>query len=457
MKDKINSIVTKQHEYFNNGNTLSYEFRLGMLKRLKNIIKKYEKDIHDALNMDLGKHEFESYATEISIVYSELNHAIGKLKKWMRPKKVRSPIVSFGAVSRIYNQPYGVVLVMSPWNYPFMLSMAPVVAAIAAGNCVTIKPSSYSVHTSALLEKMIFEAFDHEYISVFQGNREINRLLLDQKFDYIFFTGGATVGRIVLEAAAKNLTPVTLELGGKSPCIVDKETDLAKTAARIVWGKAINSGQSCIAPDYLIVHEDIKDDLVLEMKKAKNRFFGEKAIHSEDYGKIIREKAFDGLVNLLDGHDILEGGHHSRDNLKLDLTLVDNPPLDSPLMQKEIFGPILPVLTFRNLQDIYDIINKSDKPLALYLFTNSKKLISEIVRNVRFGGGCINDTMMHIANGNMPFGGIGESGMGGYHGRNGFDTFTHKKSVLKQNFIFDLPFRYAPYRRKVNLLRLLIK
>ena len=412
LKEKIKETVDKQHQFFLTGETLPYNYRIENLKKLKAIVKKYEAEVCDALKKDLGKHEFEAYSTEISVIYTEINHAVKHLKKWMKTKRVKTPVVSFGAVSKIYKQPLGVVLVMSPWNYPFHLSLAPVVAAIAAGNCITIKPSSYSPNTSALVQKMMEEAFDDKYISVFQGNREINQILLEQKFDHIFFTGSVKVGKIVMEAASHKLTPVTLELGGKSPCVVNNDVDIKKTAARIVWGKTVNSGQTCVAPDYVLVHKDVKDELVAEIKKAKKEHFGDDMIASDDFGKIIRPQAFEGLVKLLENQNILEGGKYDEKSQKIELTLLDNPALDSPVMQREIFGPILPIISVENMDEAVSIIRKYEKPLAMYLFTRDKKMHDTMTKRIHFGGGCINDTLMHIANGNMPFGGIGESGNG---------------------------------------------
>lgn len=457
LDQKIKEVVQKQHNYFSTGNTLDYSFREDKLKKLKDVIKTHEEEIFEALNKDLGKHEFEAYGTEISVVYSEINHALKNLKKWMKSKKVPTPVVSFGGVSKIHKQPLGVVLVMSPWNYPFQLALAPVVAAIAAGNCVVIKPSSYSPSTSALVEKMIAETFDEKYICVFQGNREINHLLLDEKFDRIFFTGSVKVGKIVMETAAKRLTPVTLELGGKSPCVVNKDADIKKAAARIVWGKTVNCGQTCIAPDYVLVHEDVKEELVNEMVKVKRKYFGEDMLESPDYGKIIRTQAFDGLLELIDNQKVLEGGRYNAITQKIELTFLDDPALDSPVMQREIFGPILPVISVESMDNAIEIISQYARPLAMYLFTKDKTLQKFSVDRIHFGGGCINDTLMHIANGNMPFGGVGDSGMGGYHGEKGFETFTHTKSVLQQNFLFDVPLRYAPYKKKLGLIKKILK
>jgi aldehyde dehydrogenase (NAD+) len=456
-QEKIKAINEKQHTYFLTGDTFSAKYRIQNLKKLKFVIQQNEKAIFDALGKDLGKHNFEAYTTEISIVYTEINHAVKNLKKWMRTKRIGTPIVSFGAVSKIYKQPLGVVLVMSPWNYPFQLTLAPVVAAIAAGNCVTIKPSSYSPNTTALIQKMIEKNFDEEYLCVFQGNREINQILLEQKFDHIFFTGSVNVGKIVMEAASKQLTPVTLELGGKSPCVVNYDADLEKTAARIVWGKSVNAGQTCIAPDYVLVHKDVKDKLIEEMKKAKLAQFGDDMISSTDFAKIIRQQAYDTLVGLLEGQTVIEGGKCNKEKLKIELTFLDNPELSSPVMQQEIFGPILPIISVENMEEAFEIIRSYPHPLAMYLFTKDKKVEDFMTKNIHFGGGCINDTLMHLSNGKLPFGGVGNSGMGNYHGEYGFNTFSHTKSVLNQNFLFDIKLRYAPYADKLKIAKKLLK
>lgn len=457
MRETISKAVDKQRHYFNNHNTLSYNFRIEQLKRFKTMIKTYEQRIIEALEADLDKHEFEAYATEISIVYDEINHTIKHLKGWMRPKKVRTNLVNFGASSRIIKQPKGVSLIMSPWNYPFMLTMDPVVGSMAAGNCTVIKPSSYSKHTSMVIEEMVSEYFNPEYMTVFQGNREINQMLLDQRFDHIFFTGSVAVGKIVMEAAAKHLTPVTLELGGKNPCIVDQDVDITKTARRIVWGKANNAGQTCVAPDYILVDETIKDDLVKALIQAKKDFFGDNMLESDSFGKIIRQRSYDHLLSMLEGQTILDGGQSDSARHKLELTLLDNPPLDSKVMTDEIFGPILPIIPVKTMEEAEDIIARYEKPLSMYIFSRNKTLVKKVTETMAYGGGCVNDVVMHVANAHLPFGGFGHSGMGGYHSHHSFDTFSHQKSVMKQQFLFDLPVRYAPYGDKIKLVRKIIK
>jgi aldehyde dehydrogenase (NAD+) len=438
---------------------LSYTFRVKQLKNLYYAIKQNEGLILEALEKDLGKSAFESYATEVSMVYAEINHTLKHLKKWMKDQKAATNVISFGGRSRIHLQPLGVTLIMAPWNYPFQLTITPLIAAMAAGNCVLLKPSRYSGHTSEILAKLINDHFSQEYIALFQGGKEVNTELLKIRFDHIFFTGSMRVGKIVMEAAAKHLTPVTLELGGKSPCLVAQTADLEKTAQRIIWGKALNAGQTCVAPDYVLVHSAVRQQLISAMETAIKKFFGDSAIKSQDFGKIIREEAFDRLQALIrqEQGKVIRGGSCDREQLKIDLTLLDNPDLDSEVMQEEIFGPILPIIPYDHLEEAVKIIRSREKPLALYLFTKDQDLENWVVHNLHYGGGCINDTVMHVANYHLPFGGVGASGMGAYHGKKGFETFSHAKSILKQTFAFDMPLRYAPYKNKLNLLRRIVK
>lgn len=438
---------------------MSYTFRVKQLKNLYHAIKQKEGLILEALAKDLGKSAFESYATEVSMVYAEINHTLKHLKEWMKDQKAATTIISFGGRSRIHLQPLGVTLIMAPWNYPFQLTITPLIAAMAAGNCVVLKPSRYSGHTSEILAKLINDHFSQEYIALFQGGKEVNTELLRIRFDHIFFTGSMRVGKIVMEAAAKHLTPVTLELGGKSPCLVDQTADLEKTAQRIIWGKALNAGQTCVAPDYVLVHSAVRQQLISAMEKAIKKFFGDSAIKSQDFGRIIREEAFDRLQTLIrqEQGKVICGGSCDQEQLKIDLTLLDNPDLDSEVMQEEIFGPILPIIPYDHLEEAVKIIRSREKPLALYLFTKDQDLENWVVDNLQYGGGCINDTVMHVANYHLPFGGVGASGMGAYHGRKGFETFSHAKSILKQTFAFDMPLRYAPYKNKLKLLRRIVK
>jgi aldehyde dehydrogenase (NAD+) len=453
----IQSIVKLQREFHAKGKTFDLTFRLEHLKRLRNSIKIHEQDILDALKMDLNKAPFEAYAAEIGMVYEELRYVMKHLVSWATPKRVRTPITNFISTSTIYHEPYGVVLVMSPWNYPFMLTLDPVIGAIAAGNCVVVKPSNYSPHTSKIIDVILSEVFREEYVAVIQGGREANQSLLEQKFDYIFFTGSVAVGRTVMEAAAKYLTPVTLELGGKSPCIVDETANIELAARRIVWGKFINAGQTCVAPDYILVHHNVKAALLKKMQHYIVRFYGNNACNNESFPKIINEKHFNRLLNVMEGEHIFCGGSYSKDTNQIAPTILDQITWDSKIMEEEVFGPILPVLEYRSLNDEISRINNRPKPLALYLFTTKKENERKVIRNISYGGGCINDTIMHLASTHMPFGGVGESGMGSYHGKASFDTFTHNKSILKKSNLYDMPLRYPPYKNHLALIKKIMK
>ena len=455
----MNKTVAAQRDFFQSGATLPYTFRVKQLKTLYRAIKQNEAQIMAALEQDLGKCPFESYATELSVVYAEIKHTLKHLRGWMKDQRVPTPVTSFGGRSYIHRQPLGVVLIMAPWNYPFQLTIAPLVAAMAAGNCVVLKPSRYARQTSALLANLIAEHFPPEYIALFEGGKEVNTALLAIRFDHIFFTGSVRVGKIVMAAAAKHLTPVTLELGGKSPCLVDQTADIEKTAQRIIWGKALNAGQTCVAPDYVLVHRAVKQDLIGAMQAAIRKFFGENPLLSPDYGKIIHTEAFDRLQGMIaaEKDKIITGGASDPTELKIELTLVDQPAPDSPLMTEEIFGPLLPIITYERLTEAVAIIRNREKPLALYLFTKDKNLEAWVVNNLPYGGGCINDTIMHVANHHLPFGGVGASGLGSYHGEKGFATFSHAKSILKQTFAFEVPLRYPPYKERLNILKKIMK
>lgn len=452
MKD-IQSVVERQRAYFLCDETKDISFRMDALRKLESAIQACEGEILKALKEDLNKSDFEAYATEIGIVYSELDDALKHLPGWARKKRVRTPVMHFKASSWMVPEPYGVVLIMSPWNYPFQLSLAPLIGAMAAGNCAVVKPSSYSPRTSAVVAKILGECFSEEYIAVVEGGREANQELLKQKFDYIFFTGSVNVGKTVMEAVSKHLTPVSLELGGKSPCIVHKDANPELAARRIIWGKCLNSGQTCVAPDYLLVHRDIKDRVISAMKTSIIEFFGEKPCQNPEYPKIINEKHFNRLKGLLSDGRILVGGDVNEATHQIAPTIVDQITWESPVMQEEIFGPILPVLTFDDIDEVVAAVNSRPKPLALYLFTNDKSVEKRIVKSISFGGGCINDTIVHLATSFMPFGGVGESGMGRYHGKWSFDTFTHEKSILKKSCRLDIKLRYPPYKDKMGLLK----
>lgn len=452
----ISTLVANQHAYFRTGATLPVSARLEALDRLRRNICQMQPDIQAALQADLGKHPYESYFSEIGQVLEELSHLRSHLRKWAKPRKVRTPMTLFPAKSRRYPQPYGVVLVMSPWNYPFMLSMSPVLGAIAAGNCVILKPSAYAPATSQVLSQLISSTFDPQFVTVVQGGRAENTALLDQRVDYIFFTGGVTVGKEVMRRAAQNLIPITLELGGKSPCIVDETADIPLAAKRIVFGKFLNAGQTCVAPDYVLVQESVKDQLVQHLQQAVENTLGPDPLSNPEYGKIINDKHYHRILGLLEGQTILCGGQ-AQDG-KVAPTILDNVDPQSPVMQEEIFGPILPLLTYSSTQDLVDFVSNREKPLALYLFSRSREMQHTVTTHLSFGGGCFNDTILHLATPYLPFGGVGNSGMGSYHGKASFDTFTHYKSVLVGSQHIDVPLRYHPYTdSKLGFLKKFVK
>ncbi|MDO5010509.1 MAG: aldehyde dehydrogenase [Intestinibacter bartlettii] len=454
----ISKLVNKQKEFFETGKTKDINFRIESLNKLYRAIKKYEGKIGEALKKDLNKSEFESYMTEIGMALSDLSFIKKRVKRWSKDKRVLSPLSQFHARSFIRKEPYGVVLIMSPWNYPFLLCIEPLIGAIAAGNCAVLKVAEDSPHTSQIITEMISETFPEEYIAVVNGDKEVATELLNQKLDYIFFTGGPTVGKIVMEKAAKNLIPVTLELGGKSPCIVEESADLKVAAKRIVFGKYLNSGQTCVAPDYLLLQNSVKEEFEEYIKEYITLFYTNDPLRNEDYTNIINERHFNRLVNLIKGEKIIHGGDIDRETLKIEPTVLDKITLDSPIMQEEIFGPILPIISFDSIEEVKDIILKKEKPLALYLFTKNKKVEKDILRNISFGSGCINDTIIQLATSRMPFGGVGNSGMGAYHGKYSFDTFTHEKSIVKKYNWIDLPIRYMPYNDfKMKLLKIFLK
>lgn len=452
----IKEIVAAQRAFFAEGRTKDLEFRLRQLAILKKAVREREQDIQDALKKDLNKDAFDAYAAEIGIVLEEVGHLAKHLPKWSAKKRVRTSLANFLSSSYVYPEPYGIALILSPWNYPFQLAISPLAGAMAAGNCAVVKPSAYSPHTSEVIESLIRDHFPPEYIAAVRGGREENQSLLEEKFDYIFFTGSVAVGKTVMAAASRHLTPVTLELGGKSPCIVDETANLALAARRIVWGKFLNAGQTCIAPDYLMVQRSVKQKLLEEMIRAIASFYGPAAGGIDNFPKIINEKHYRRLVSLLEGGEIILGGDLHPETLKISPTLVDHVEWDSPLMQGEIFGPILPILEFETLEQVVSQVNQHPKPLALYLFTSRKDREARILRDISFGGGCVNDTLMHVASKHMPFGGVGESGMGQYHGKSSFHTFTHYKSVLRKSNRIDVPLRY-PTHKNISLLKRIVK
>lgn len=453
--DYNKNILKKQKDFFRSGKTKDIQFRIENLNNLKKSIEKNEQYIMEALKKDLGKSTFESYSTELGIVLSEISFISKHLKKWAKPKKVKTPITNFKSNSYIYPEPYGNTLILSPWNYPFQLSIVPLIGSIAAGNTAILKPSSTSYYTSKIVEEIINKNFDTGYIHVITGER--GKKLLNENFDYIFYTGSVPVGKIVMEKASKYLTPVTLELGGKSPCIVDNKANLNLSAKRIVWGKFLNSGQTCVAPDYILVHKSVKSEMINNIIYYIKTFYGENPLYSEEYTKIINERQFNRLIKLLDNNKIIYGGNSIKDSLYISPTLMDNVNWDDPIMGEEIFGPILPILEYEELDEVIDIVNSHPKPLALYFFSNDKEDIKKIVDGISFGGGCINDTIMHLSSPYLPFGGVGTSGMGSYHGKKSFDTFTHYKSILKKSNIIDPNFRYPPYGNKLSIVKKFLK
>ncbi|NFP91041.1 aldehyde dehydrogenase [Clostridium sporogenes] len=455
--ESIRDMLKKQKSFFEKGYTKDINFRIEALKKLKHNIKMNETNIFKALKIDLNKSEFETFITEIGIVYDEINGAIKNIKKWSKSKKVKTSITNFLASSYIYNEPYGVALIMAPWNYPFQLIMAPLVGAISAGNCVLLKPSELAVETEKIIVKIIKETFSDEYIGVVTGGVKESEALLKEKFDYIFYTGGINVGKIVMRAAAEHLTPITLELGGKSPCIVDKDANIDLAARRITWGKFLNAGQTCVAPDYLVVHRNIKEKLISSIENYIIKFFGENAFESEEYPRIINERHFKRLEGYLKEGKIVSGGKTDISNLYIEPTIIEGINLKNRIMEEEIFGPIFPVIEFEGMDEVIDIIKNNPKPLALYYFSEDKEKQEFIIKNISFGGGCINDTIMHLSTSTLPFGGVGSSGIGGYHGRASFDTFSHKKSILKKSNLIDIKIRYAPFKGKINLAKKLFK
>ncbi|MGM0860433.1 MAG: aldehyde dehydrogenase [Bacillota bacterium] len=455
--NSIPSIISRHQAFFTAGHTRPIKARLDALRNIKQAIKTYEADVLSALYQDLHKSEHEAYTTEIGIVLKEISFVMKRLRKWAKPKKVKTPLTHIGSQSVMIPEPYGTVLVIAPWNYPFQLALSPLIGAIAAGNTVIVKPSEYTPAVSAVLSSIIRDVFPPGYVTLVEGGPDTSTELLKQPFDYIFFTGSVSVGKIVMEAAAKQLIPVTLELGGKSPCIVHKDADIKLAAKRIVFGKFTNAGQTCIAPDYLVVHEEIKSEFVKEMKHIIGEFFGHQPELNPTYGKIVSERHFQRLIGFLNDGIPLTGGKADHKHHKIAPTVLDQVKDEAPVMQEEIFGPIFPLFTYRSTDEVIAMVNARPKPLALYLFTNHKTVEQHILENISFGGGCINDTLMHAATPYLPFGGVGESGIGRYHGFDSFNTFTHKKSILKQTNRFDLAFRYPSSKNGLRLIRKLLK
>ncbi len=455
---EIKNIVDRQRTYFYTGATQSVDARAAALRKLKKSILRHESEINDALKKDLGKSEVEAYMCETGMVLSEISYMLKHIHRFAKEKTVWTPLAQFHSRSYKQPSPYGVVLVMSPWNYPFLLTIEPLVDALAAGNTAVVKPSAYSPYTSEVMKKILNECFPEEYVAVVTGGRAENTCLLKEHFDYIFFTGSQAVGKEVMRHASAHLTPVTLELGGKSPCIVDKTANIRLAARRIVFGKYLNCGQTCVAPDYIYCDRAVKDRLVAEIKKQIRRQFGQNPLANPDYGKIINEKHFTRISGLIDQEKVVFGGRTDADALKIEPTVMDHVTFHDAVMQEEIFGPVLPVLTYDSIDEAIAKINSMAHPLALYLFTSSKETAKKVTRRCGFGGGCINDTIIHLATSEMGFGGFGESGMGAYHGRTGFDTFTHYKSIVDKKVWLDLPMRYQPYQNLYDqLIRLFMR
>ena len=451
-------LIQRQRAYFKTGATLPVHFRIEALKKLQASIKKNEKEITDALSADLGKSAQEGFMCEVGLVLSEISYMLKNIKKFAADEKKKTCITNYAAKSFVKKSPRGLVLIMSPWNYPFLLTMEPLVDALAAGNTAIVKPSAYSENTSRVIDKMLQECFGPEYVTVITGGRAENQSLLEQRFDYIFFTGSHRVGREVMRKAAETLTPVTLELGGKSPCIVDKSAKIALAAKRIVWGKFLNCGQTCVAPDYILCHESVKSELITAIKQQIVVQFGVVPLANNAYGKIINQKHFDRIRALIDPSKIAYGGKSDATLLKIEPTIMDKVTWDDPVMKQEIFGPLLPILTYSKDEELINILNSHAKPLALYLFTSNKEQEKTILSRCSFGGGCVNDVIVHLATNNLGFGGVGESGMGAYHGKVGFDTFSHTKSIVDKKTWIDVKMRYQPYTgKKERLLRMFLK
>lgn len=457
-QEQISAIVERQRVYFQTGATLPVDVRINALKKLKKTIIENESAIKEALKSDLGKSGMEGYMCETGLVLDEIRYFLKNVRTFARDVKVKTPMAQFPSRSYQKPMPHGVVLIMSPWNYPFLLTMDPVVEALAAGNTVVVKPSAYSPATSTVIQRLLENIFPKEYVAVVTGGREENTFLLEQKFDYIFFTGSKTVGQMVLEKAAKYITPVTLELGGKSPCIVDSSANLKLAARRIVFGKYLNCGQTCVAPDYILCDRVVKDQFLEHVKTELKVQFGKDYLKNSNYGKIVSRKHFDRIVGLLDAEKIVVGGRSDADKLKIEPTVMDQVNWEDKVMQEEIFGPIMPILTFDSANEVIEVVNSHEKPLALYVFAEDKAFVENITSRCAFGGGCVNDVVIHLATSHMGFGGVGESGMGSYHGKSGFDTFTHYKSIVDKKTWLDIPMRYQPYNRmKERLIRMFLK
>lgn len=455
----MKELYTLQKEYFLTGGTLSVSFRKDSLKKLYHAIDRHEAEIVDALYQDLGKSREESYMSEIGMVKAEITHMLKHLNGYCARHYVSSPVSQFLSFSYKKAVPYGTTLILSPWNYPFLLTFDPLVCSIAAGNTTVVKPGPASIHTDEVMEKIITEVFDEKYVSLVQGDKEVADELLELPFDFVFFTGGIETGRHVYEKCAEKLIPCVLELGGKSPCIVDESADIELSAKRIVFGKFLNCGQTCVAPDYVLVHSSVKEKLIHALIKEVKNQYGNDPLHNEKYGKIIHEGHFNRLLGLIKKECVVYGGKYDQNRLCIEPTILDGVSYEDAIMQEEIFGPLLPVMTYESFDSLVNELKRKPHPLALYLFTKNKDHIKTVDEQLRYGGGCINDTIMHLASTSLGFGGTGESGIGTYHGKDGFDAFSHTKSVVDKKCLIDLPMRYAPYKNKVyeKLIRMFMK
>ena len=453
----IEAIVNSQKEFFKTGKTKNIDYRKQLLKQLQSELIKQENNITKALYDDFKKPEFESVISETAIVLQDLKRTIKNIDKWAKPKRVFPSLLNFPSSDYLYSEPYGTVLIIGPWNYPYQLAFAPLIGAVAAGNTVVLKPSELTPNTSALLSKIIKNIFPQEFVTVVEGGVDTSTQLLNQVWDYIFFTGSVGVGKIVAKAAAPNLTPITLELGGKNPCVIDKTANLKLAAKRIVWGKFINAGQTCIAPDYILIDSTIKKKFYKVLEDEIISAYSKNPQQSADFARIINDKNFNRLAEMLVNENCVIGGKTNVEDLYISPTIIDEPTLDSKVMEDEIFGPILPVISFKNLDDIDLIIRKYSKPLSLYVFSTNSAQAKQLIKQYSFGGGCINDTVIHFANHRLPFGGVGNSGIGAYHGKYTFDTFSHKKAIVKKGNWLDIPLRYAPYKGKLKQLKSLLK
>lgn len=453
----IHQIVQSQRHFFQTGKTLDVSYRIQLLKKLRDEIINREIEILEALHNDLGKSPFESYTTEIGLVLDELRFMLKHIKKWSRPKRVNTPLMHFPSSTRLFNDPYGTVLIISPWNYPFQLTMIPLIGALAVGNTVVVKPSEISSNTQNIIQNIIQSVFDPHVVACICGDASTAKKVIDQNFDYIFFTGSTVVGTQIARQVSERLIPMTLELGGKSPCIIDGSANIKLAAKRIIWGKLINAGQTCVAPDYLLVHKTVHAELLHHLKNFIIQFYGNDILNNKDYPKIINQSNFDRLLNLLDDQDIYYGGNHDSKLLKISPTILNNISWENPVMQHEIFGPILPVLTYSDLDEIVTKLKSLPKPLALYMFSNNKSTINTLTENLSFGSGCINDTLIQFSNSNIPFGGVGASGIGSYHGLHSLNTFSHTKGMMRKSNFIDIAIRYAPFSKTLGVIKQILK